>query len=284
MLKFLGVGFCVYLILCIFGSIAIMTIPRLPVTANPQEISINYEPASFPSRNGTALKGWFFPGSSLKALIIVNGGYQNRVDDVSNTSRIAHDLVANGLNVLLFDLSGRGESSGKGVTLKYEPNDIGGAVDYLKQRGFSTGSIGLMGFCSGAASVCIFSAGETVGAVVLDGCFAHIKTMVENQALERHIPIALLDVFYSTMQVIVKNTYGFSVQDPIESIARINSPILLIHEEYDDLTSYQDTVSLFLKSQKPTTSIWEISGASHSQAYDKYPQEYIARLTSFFLG
>src|SRR5208283_1053639 len=103
----------------------------------------------------------------------------------------------------------RGQSGGKGVTLKYEPLDIGGAVDYLKARGFNASSIGLIGFCSGAASVCVFSGQETVGAVVLDGCFPDIKTMVNNQAKERHIPVPALDLFYSAMKIMIKGTYDF---------------------------------------------------------------------------
>ena len=206
-LKIIGALIAGFLILSLIGSVAIMSVPRLSLTANPTLIGSNFESVSFPSRDGVNLKGWFFPGENQTVIVIVHGGFQNRVDNLADTTGIGHDLVKLGFNLLLFDLSGRGESGGKGVSLKYEPSDIGGAVEYLKGRGFSSGSIGLMGFCSGAAGVCIYASSELVGAVVLDGCFADVKTMVINQARERHIPVPLLNAFYSTMQQIVKFTY-----------------------------------------------------------------------------
>lgn len=271
-----------FLLLSVIGSVAIMTVPRLPLTADPILINPEYQSVSFIARDGVTLKGWFFPGDNGTVIVIVHGGFQNRVDDLANTAGIGRDLVRLGFNLLLFDLSGRGESGGKGVNLKYEPSDIGGAVDYLKQRGFNTNSIGLMGFCSGAAGVCIFSAGEQVGAVVLDGCFNTIKSMVINQARERHIPIRLLSAFHSTMKQIVKYSYRYETQDPIDFIGKIESPILLIHEQFDDLVSYQDTLDIYSRATVTDVMFWEVQGAYHSRAYDYDPTAYINRIVGFF--
>ncbi|APV44804.1 hypothetical protein Dform_01482 [Dehalogenimonas formicexedens] len=259
-----------------------MTVPRLPLTADPALIAPDYQNVSFPSRDGIDLKGWFFPGWNGAVIVIVHGGFQNRVDDVANTMGIARDLAKSGFNLLLFDLSGRGESGGKGVSLKYEPSDIGGAVDYLAGRGFDNGSIGLMGFCSGAAGVCIYSAGNRVGAVVLDGCFPTVQTMVVNQARESHIPVPLLKAFYSTMRQIVKYSYRYEEQDPIDFVSRIDSPIFLIHEEFDDLVSYQDTLDLYSRANVNDISLWEVTGAYHSRAYDRDPLAYIDKVAGYF--
>ena len=149
-----------------------MEIPRLPVVYSPASLGVPYEDVAFKSRgDNVTLKGWFVPGSKRDVILIVHGGFQNRIDDNVDTGGLTHALVEKGHNVLLFDLRGRGESEGRGLSLSNIGPDIGGAVDYLESRGFSTDNICILGFCSGAAATCIYASENSVGAIILDGLF-----------------------------------------------------------------------------------------------------------------
>ena len=260
-----------------------MGIPRLPLNASPASVGLFCEDISFASRDDrVVLKGWYIAGDGDLALVIVCGGFQNRVDNVVGTLDLAHDLVRKGYNLLLFDLRGRGESEGEGRSLSNIERDIGGAVDYLKNRGYQANAIGIIGFCSGAASSCIFASQEKVGALVLDGCFASVRGMVYGQATQRGIPRFLLNFFLPGLELVAKTMYGYDAVNPIDVVAEVPCPIFFIHEEYDYLISLEDNLQLYRASRNPANLLWEVRGAAHSQGYKTNPSEYTKRIHEFF--
>ena len=228
------------------------------------------------------LKGWYIPGDGERVIIIVHGGFQNRVDNNVDTLDLTRDLQQNGFDILLFDLRGRGESQGHGVTLSNIDDDLGGAFDYVESRGYSPANIGIIGFCSGAASACIFASQQNVGALVLDGCFASVQNMIYGQAQERHIPSVFIDIFLPGLRLGTFIFFGYRELDPVQVVGDIKSPIFFIYEQKDDLTSLVDTGLLLKASTNSVNKFWEIPGALHSQGYRTDPAEYVNRVTDFF--
>jgi uncharacterized protein len=287
LLKILGITLAVLLLLytglSIFGAVAAVPLPRLPVSGSPAQVGLAFEDVSFPTRiDNLTLKGWYIPGNSERAIIVVHGGEQNRVDEVVDTLDLARDLHNQGFDILLFDLRGRGQSQGNARNMMNIDRDLGGAFDYVKTRGFAPASIGMLGFCSGAASACIFASHEEVGALVLDGCFASVMRMVHGQAAERHIPGFLVDIFMPGVHLAGFVFYGYREVDPLAVAGGIRSPILYIHEQNDDLTSLADTQLLFKAEANPSSSLWEIPDALHSQGYRTDPAGYVSRVSAFF--
>ncbi|HUJ74046.1 MAG TPA: alpha/beta hydrolase, partial [bacterium] len=143
----LAVGLAAYLGLSIFGAVAAMTIPRLPVAGSPADVGLSYEDVSFPSRvDSVRLTGWFISGAGRDVVIIVHGGFQARVDNTVDTLPLAAALEQRGFSLLLFDLRGRGDSAGTGRSLSNIERDVGGAVDYVLGRGYTRSEVGLLGF------------------------------------------------------------------------------------------------------------------------------------------
>jgi len=269
--------------LSVTGAILVMRIPRLPVDGSPSAVGLAYTNVSFPARNQSniLLKGWYLQGQGDKTILIVHGGFQTRVDNIVDTLDLTKNLVADGYNVLLFDLRGRGESRGKGLNILTNENDIGGAIDFLKTRG-EAAHIGIIGFCSGAATTAIFASQENIGAVVLDGCFATVDTMVNRQATIRGIPAFLVDSFIPGLRLTVKLFYGAVPVDPIKIVPDIACPVFFIHEQNDDLTTTQETEELFAAAKNPADALWEVPGALHSEGYKTDPVDYVNRVNAFF--
>jgi dienelactone hydrolase len=272
-----------YVGLSFVGGALAMRIPRLPLVGSPASVGLDYQEVSFPARSdGTVLKGWYIPAKGQSAIIVVHGGYQNRVDEVVDTLGLARDLAPRGYDLLLFDLRGRGESQGKGRALSNIEADIGGAVDYLKGRGYSERSIGIIGFCSGGALSAIYASRNDIGALVLDGCFPTVDGMVVTQAASAGIPRFLVELFVPGLTATTRIMYGFVQTDPVDVIPNIASPIFFIHEQNDNIVSWEDTTRLFRAAATQGSEIWDISSVEHSQAYQRYPTQYVERLDSFF--
>jgi len=279
----LGVIIAVYVGTSTLGAAAAMGIPRLPLIASPASVGLTFQNVSFDSRvDKVPLDGWFIPASGDAVLVIINGGFQNRVDPVVDTLALAHDLAQKGYNILLFDLRGRGDSGGKAYSLSNENKDIGGAIDYLESRGYPANKIGLIGFCSGAANACTFASQNKIGGLVLDACFPSVEDMIDNQAANHDIPRLLVDIFFPAVQIAGKVFYGYTEINPIDVVSKIQCPIFFIHEQDDDLVSTGDDVALSKASDNPTNILWQVNNTPHVSAYQNYPEEYITKVSDFF--
>ena len=278
----IGVLLVIYIGLSAYGAREAMEIPRLPLIYSPASLELAYEDASFYSRgDGVVLKGWYLPGIKNSVIMIVHGGFQNRVDDNVDTLGLTRALVKTGYSVLLFDLRGRGESEGRGLALSNIELDIGGAVDYLKGRGYSTGNICILGFCSGAASACIFASQNSLGALILDGCFIDAPTMVARQAAYIGLPKFLAYFFMPGGLFFTHTLYNYDMVNPIDVIPDVTCPILFIHEENDEFIRWQETLKLFRASGNPSNEVWEVSDTQHNQSFRTHPTEFIEKVDGF---
>jgi pimeloyl-ACP methyl ester carboxylesterase len=277
-----GVLLVAYLVVCAFGAREAMAIPRLPLTLEPSSLGVPCEDVSFTTRgDGLTLKGWFLPGAGKQAIIMVHGGFQNRIDTKADTPGLARALVDKGYSVLLYDLRGRGESEGKGISLSHIDEDIGGAVDYIGSRGFGIKDIAIMGFSSGAVMTCIYGSRNEVGALILDGCFIDGATMVVRQGEYIHVPVWFTNFLMPGGILLTRLLYGYHKVDAIDVISSVKSPILFIQEQDDVFTRLPETQKLLDTSVNPANQIWEAAGAGHSQAFSLDPQEYIDTIDGF---
>lgn len=259
-----------------------MELKRLPLEVTPESTGLEYQDISFISRyDRVLLKGWFFPGNKEQVIILVHGGYQHRVDESLGTLGLTKDLVSYGYSVLLFDLRGRGESEGRGLSLSFIDEDIGGAVDFLHDMGYSQNDVCIMGFCSGAVISCIYASRNDIGVLVLDGCFIDIPTMVVRQAQSIGFPGFLIWAFMPGLKVMTGIVYDYELINPIDAVSDVNCSILFIHEENDEYTTWEETLKLYRASNNAENEIWEFSGSEHTKAYLDYPEEYIEKVIGF---
>jgi uncharacterized protein len=271
-----------YAALSAAGAKFAMEIPRRPLQGSPAELGLDYEEAAFLSRDeDVLLRGWFLPGADRRAILIVHGGFEHRIDENVDTLGLARDLVAAGYSVLVFDLRGRGESEGSGLSLSNIDADIGGAMDYLEEKGYPPRSVCVLGFCSGAASACIYASRNPAGALVLDGCFIDVPTMVVREAASAGIPGFLVRIFVPGMKLMTRLLYGYRMVDPIDVIGSVACPVLFVREEHDEFITWEETLRLYEASANPVNETWEVAGALHSQSWRSDPARFIGRLDEF---
>jgi dienelactone hydrolase len=154
-------------------------------------------------------------------------------------------------------------------------------VDYLKSRGFSTGNICILGFCTGAASACIYASENSLGAVILDGCFIDCPTMLARQAKALGLPQFLAYFFLPGGKFFTHWLYGFTMVNPIDVIHNVSCPILFVHEQYDEFTSSEETQRLLRAAGNPADEILEVTGAKHSQAFRTQPVDFVNKIDEF---
>jgi fermentation-respiration switch protein FrsA (DUF1100 family) len=274
----------VYLGISWYIAHSVMRVPRLPLYDTPASVGLAYEDVSFPSRTDKlTLRGWYIAGKKTFTVIILTGMRQNRVDYGIGVLDIARDLIAKGYNVLLFDLRGRGQSEGSGVLLTRFERDIGGAVDYIRQRGCPSEQIGFIGFSAGAASSIIFTSSEAAAALVSDSCFADVADVFIGKGVsESGMPHWLIGFFGMGVLFVSMVLYGYRKVNPVDRVSAVTCPILFIQGDQDDLIPVNDSHRLKEASGNPADEVWVVPDAGHTLSYLTEPTVYMERVTAFF--
>ena len=90
----LAIVMAIYVGTAVLGAATAMEIPRLPLNGSPASVGLAFQDVAFESRiDDVPLSGWFIPSSGDAVLVMINGGFQNRVDPVVDTLALAHDLA-----------------------------------------------------------------------------------------------------------------------------------------------------------------------------------------------
>ncbi len=280
----IGIVVLVYVILSTLAAYVLVRIPRLPVRENPSTIGLEYENVSFPSRkDGLTLKGWYMHGKKAFTIILITGMRQNRVDYRINSLNMAKGFVEKGFNVLFFDQRGRGESEGNGIVLMNFEKDIGGAVDFVRNKKGPNEQIGLIGLSAGAAATVIFSSNEEVDAVVADSCFTSItKVFTQKASAMSKLPRPIVKFFGLGIWMMARIMYGYRRTAPADKVANVKCPILFIQGDKDDWVSIDVTERLYKTSNNPLDEIWFVPNAGHTKTFGIDPEGYVERITSFF--
>lgn len=113
-----------------FGQRWLVFFPSKEVLATPATVGLDYEDVEIETSDGVTLRGWFVPATHPRGSVVYCHGNGGNIGGRVPHVEAMHEL---GLNVLIFDYRGYGDSDGrpseKGTYL-----DVEAAYDYLAGR------------------------------------------------------------------------------------------------------------------------------------------------------
>lgn len=284
-LAYLGIGF--------YAAGEVLKPDPVPLDPNitPARAGLEYDDVVLKSHGDNVnIAAWYIPSDENRRVILfVHGRNANRtamLDEGStgegHVPEFALALYNAGFSVMAIDLRGHGASDPAVWTFGIkERNDVLGAADWLEEKGYKPGTIGIFSLSLGsAASVGAASQDSRVGALVTDSLFADLNPLIQSQwEIESGMPKFLL---YPTLWM-TQIRYGVDLTKavPVNEIAELaDRPLLLIHCSTDE----EVPMSHFelLKAAVPSAETWLVPGCSHSEAYNAIPEEYTNRVVQFF--
>jgi pimeloyl-ACP methyl ester carboxylesterase len=255
---------------------------RVALDDDPGRHGLRFQDVAFASPlDGTTLRGWHIPAprTTGRAVVIVPGIDDNRL--VSGIAlSLAAGLVADGFDVLAFDLRAQGESDGD--TLSFgarEQDDVLGAVAFARARGAR--HVAVVGFSMGAAAAMLAAArSPDVEALVLDSAFASWADTLRRQLRSGwHLPGPLVDYAVLLYRVLSGTDPAEVVPaDVVEGLA--TRPMLFIAGADDQAVDPADGAAM-AAAAGPLAEYVLGPGAGHVGAYRADPAAYIARVRAF---
>ena len=170
-------------------------------------------------------------------------------------------LVKAGFQALLFDYRGYGRSSGR-PSEEGLYRDAETAWAHMINRQDTVGAPRIIfGRSLGGAVAVELATRVQADGLILESTFTSIHTLAR---LMFAFPLPKLPVKY----------------DSLSKIGRLQTPLLALHGERDELIPYTDGRTLFEAAPEPKTWV-SIPGAGHNDTYVIGGQAYFERLASF---
>lgn len=236
------------------------------------------EAVDFTSADGTKLHGWFIPARSAvtpgqrrehATILHVHGNAGNIVSHVYFTEH----LPPAGFNVFIFDFRGYGQSEGSATRREGLIADTHAALDHLRSReDVDPARIGLYGQSLGAAvALNVMAERAEIRAAVFESAFSSWRDAAAT-ALGGEKPIFLAGWVAA---VCIRDHAR-----PIEAIARIDRPMLLVHGSADGIIPAVHSRRLAAANPQHARLVI-LEGGDHNTLRDSHP-EIDSQAVAFF--
>jgi pimeloyl-ACP methyl ester carboxylesterase len=255
-------GFSLMLYLLQDRLVFLPNMPGRALEATPDSIGLEYEDAWIDTEDGERLHGWFVPAVDARGTLLFFHGNAGNI-----SHRLESVLIFNrlGLNVLIVDYRGYGQSSGKpGEEGTYR--DARASWDYLvQQRSVPPKTIVIFGrSLGGAVGAWLASQSDVKPAgVIIESSFSSGMDM--GRQLYPVLPVRLIT----------------RIRYPVrEYVTQIKAPLLVAHSRDDEIIPFSMGQVIFDAAPEPK-SLLEMEG-DHNAGFWISRDKYVPALDDFF--
>jgi alpha-beta hydrolase superfamily lysophospholipase len=259
-----------------FAGSLLITPAKTIVGAPPSDLSV--QAVVFSDAAGEPIHGWLIDGAKGKGVVLLLHGVRADRRAMINRARFLH---AAGYAVLLIDFQGSGESPGNAITFGYrEAADVKASLGYLHQR-LPGERVGIIGTSMGGAATILAEPGVDADAVVLEQVYPTIRQATEDRLAIHLGPMGpwLAPVLLMTLHSHL-GIYPNQLR-PIDHIAHLSMPKLLIVGDRDRDTTIAESYAMFVAATGPK-ELWVVHGARHVDLYGYVGADYQVRVLKFF--
>ena len=240
-------------------------------------IELNSQSVHFESGSGADVAAWWCSTpNSRGAVLLLPGIRANRLSMVDR----ARFLRRANHSVLLIDFQATGETNGDHITFGWkESRDVVAAVRFIRNAEPSS-HVAVIGSSLGGAAALLAIPPLKIDALVLEAVYPTIEIATRNR-LQNYL--GSLGSFIAPLLLTQLHTrLGISAKDlrPIDHMADVGCPVLIMSGEKDRNTRQSDTRLLFARANEPK-ELWLVPQAGHVDLHRAATSEYEERVLKF---
>jgi pimeloyl-ACP methyl ester carboxylesterase len=235
------------------------------------------ETVEFRSDLGAIIKGWWCPTVNSRGVVLLLPGI--RANRLSMVDR-ARFLRRAGYSVLLIDFQATGETKGDHITFGWkESRDALATVDFIHHVDQSA-RVAIIGSSLGGVAALLATPPLKVNALILESVYPTIEIATRNR-MENYLG-TMGRMFAPLFLMQLHRRIGVlpSQLHPIDHVAAVDCPILIMSGEKDRNTRPADTQILF-EHARPSKQLWFVPNAGHVDLHRAAPHEYETRILAF---
>jgi pimeloyl-ACP methyl ester carboxylesterase len=255
--------------LCLLGGIGLWCVGTTLITREPRQAltapgDLPVERVALDRADAPELVGWVADRKgSCGAIVLLHGRGANRMAMLQR----AKMLFDAGYSVILFDLSGHGESGGTIQGFGYtEGQDAARILAYARQH-FPGQKVGALGSSLGAASLVFAAPGALADAYVLEQLYATLRETTAWRMPFRFLRGLQADVLLAQLQL----RLGFGAYDvrPVDRIGKIGKPLILLAGSADPFIDRDQVAALQAAAARSPLAWFEGAGHVDLLRYDR---------------
>ncbi|HRF59758.1 MAG TPA: alpha/beta hydrolase [Fimbriimonadaceae bacterium] len=263
----------VYLLLLALIAWKSVTPFRTPKYLSPGQFGISQEGASFHTRDGVELRGWWMPAENARSVAVLCHGYMMNRCELAPLALLLHQR---GVSCLVFDFRAHGTSRGKRTGLGWHERwDVEAAVKWVKERCPGLPVVAIGSSMGGAAIA--FAAAEDpnlADAFIFDSAYSRLDTA--SLGWWRFLGGKPLMVALAPTLGFCRALLGFRLRDA--DVARAlpliaEKPSLILHGDRDSLALPSEAERNLAASGSHAKLVW-FEGCDHSQGRFREPDRY----------
>ncbi len=229
------------------------------IVATPDRIGLDHVQVDIDTADGERLHAWWLPHGQARGTLLFNHGNAGNISHRMDSLAIFHRL---GLNVLIYDYRGYGQSTGR-------PSEAGLYEDARSAWRWLTDTQGIA-----PESVILF--GRSMGGAIA----ARLASEVDAAGL-------IVESGFSSVPDIAAELYWWL---PVRRLARIQlptaayvaeagMPVLVIHSRDDEIVRFSHAERIYAAAAEPKT-LWPIAG-DHNSGFLIDRERYLEGLSRF---
>lgn len=264
-----------FFVLPVGSAVLITNAARPPLAGRtPAGLGLDYRDVTIRAYDGTSLSAWYVAPRNGAVVVLRHGSGSTRVNVLDHAGFLARA----GYGVLLMDARGHGTSGGRINELGWHgPEDIAAAVDFLESEPGLFAGIGVLGLSMGGEEgLHAAAADDRIAAVVAEG--VGVGNYDDSVALGAHVLARAINrTQYAFVELLSDAPQPDGIEETIGRIAP--RPVLLIA---GDVALEKELGRAFASAGGPTTELWELADAPHTDGLRVNGAEYRERVLDLF--
>jgi fermentation-respiration switch protein FrsA (DUF1100 family) len=252
-------GYLLLIGVVFFAQGALLYFPAHDLFATPDRVGLRYESVRFKTTDDLVLDGWYLPADPRRETVLFFHGNAGNISHRLDSLLIFNEL---GLNVLIFDYRGYGQSQGK----PSEPGtrlDARAALDYLTgTRGIPHSQVIYFGRSLGGAIAAWLATIKPPKLLIVESSFTSVPDLAAE--IYRFLPVRLISRFH------------YETQRSLESVDR---PVLIVHSRDDEIINVRHGKALYAAASGPKEFL-ELQG-DHNSGFLLDRARYVQGLRMF---
>ncbi len=237
----------------------LVNLPDRALIASPSDVGLDYEDVSLTTSDNENLHGWYVPATDFKGVLLFFHGNAGNISHRLDSIKIFHEL---GLDVLIIDYRGYGQSTGK-ASEQGTYLDAQTAWDYvINDRRIPADRIIVFGRSLGGAVGAWLGVQNTPAAVIIESSFSSGVDMARR--------------IYPFMPVRLITRLQYPV---VDYAAHLNCPVLVVHSRHDEIIPFAMGQAIYAAVKQRKTFL-ELRG-DHNNGFLISQGDYIAGLNDF---
>jgi fermentation-respiration switch protein FrsA (DUF1100 family) len=197
----------------------------------PSDYGLEYEKVSLHTPDGVTLAGWFVPCRGAKRTVLFCHGNAGNISHRLDTLQMFHEL---GLNCLIVDYRGYGESTGKPTETGTKIDMLAGFEWLIEEKEVRPEQIILFGRSLGGSIAAMIARDINPAGLVLESTFTSFDDVGSH--------------YYPWLPVRLFSRFDYNT---LEAVKQVTCPVLVIHGPEDEIIPYKFGQQIFAAANEP---------------------------------